>query len=126
MLVWNSRGGNWTDFRQQFNLTRDDEVDLHFGRRDPSALTYAEAMGKIEELIRTRLKAAQKKGRPYILFVHGWSTSRPGKTSARSMVRQFMRSSEATPYIERRGCIQHDTAFLAKIKSIPDHHTHVL
>jgi hypothetical protein len=54
--------------------------------------------------------------RPYIMFVHGRSTSRQGKTTARSVVRKFMRSSEATPYIERRCSIQHETVFVARIK----------
>jgi hypothetical protein len=27
--------GDWTDLRRLFALTREDEIDLHFGRRDP-------------------------------------------------------------------------------------------
>jgi hypothetical protein len=30
-----------------------------------------------------------------------------------------MRSRAATPLIERNGCVQHDTAFVAKIRSLP-------
>jgi hypothetical protein len=62
----------------------------------------------VAALVEKELQKAQKKGRPYIMFVHGSSTSRPGKTTARSVVRQFMRSPDATPLIERNGCIQHN------------------
>jgi len=120
MPKWTSGRGNWTDYRQQFNLTPDDEVDLHFGKRDSAALSYQDAMSELKHSVVQSLQAAQKRGRPYIMFVHGWSTSRPGKTTARSVVRQFMRSPEATRYIERRGCIQHETVFVAKIKSLDD------
>ena len=116
MPIWKSSNGNWTDFRQQFNLTRDDEIDLHFGRRDGSVMTYDEAMGGIGERVRAALQNGQNKGRPYIMFVQRPINVAPGKTTARSIVRQFMRSSEATPYIERRGSIQHETVFVARIK----------
>jgi hypothetical protein len=116
MPSWKSSNGNWTDFRKKFNLTRDDELDLHLGRRDPSTMTYWEAMAGIEEFVLAALQSAQNNGRPHIMFLHGRSTSRPGSTTARSVVRRLMRSSEATPYIERSGCIQHESVFVAKIK----------
>jgi hypothetical protein len=43
--------------------------------------------------------------------------SRPGKTTARSVVRGFMRSKEATPFVVKVDCIQHNTVFIAKIRS---------
>jgi hypothetical protein len=75
-------------------------------------------MGDVAELVKAKLMEAQRAGRPYVLFVHGWSTSRPGQTTARSVVRAFMRSPEATPLIQRAGCVQHKTAFLAKVRPL--------
>jgi len=114
------RNGNWTDLRTEFGLTRDDEVDLHYGQRDPSSQTYLDVMGEVEQLVRSKLIEGQKNQRPYIMFIHGWSTSRPGQTTARSIVRGFMRSKEATSLIVRAGCIQHGTVFLAKIRPLSE------
>ena len=110
--------GNWTRYREQFALTSAGEIDLHFGRRDPTT-PYWEIMDGVAALVEERLREAQKNGRPYVMFVHGWSTSRPGQTTARSVVRGFMRSSAATPLIERGGCIEHDTVFVAKVRQAP-------
>jgi hypothetical protein len=55
------------------------------------------------------LKQAQENGTHYIIFTHGASTSRLGKTTARSVIRGLMRGREASPYIVRRECIQHDS-----------------
>ena len=107
--------GDWTDYRQRFGLRKGDEIDLHFGKRDP-AMSYYEAMSQIPTIVRDALKQAQAAGRPYIMFVHGSSTSGPGKTTARSQVRQFMRSKFATPFIVRRLCIEHETVFIARIR----------
>jgi hypothetical protein len=112
-----TRNGNWTDLRTEFGLTADDEVDLHFGKRDPHT-RYDEVMADVARLVESKLIEAQKNQRPYVLFVHGWSTSRPGQQTARSVVRGFMQSKQATPLIERAGCIRHETAFLAKIRLI--------
>jgi hypothetical protein len=92
-----------------------DEVDLHFGRRDRS-LPYDEVMADMKELVRTALAKAQDAGRAYVMFVHGQSTSGPGKMTARSVVRQFMRLRETTPYVVKRGCIQHPVIFFAEMK----------
>jgi hypothetical protein len=107
--------GDWTRYRGQFALTSEDEVDLHFGRRDPYT-PYWEVMNDVAVLVEERLREAQKNGRAYVMFVHGHSTSRPGQATARSVVRGFMRSPDATPLIERSGCIQHDTVFVAKVR----------
>jgi hypothetical protein len=104
--------GNWTDYRVQFNP---DEIDLHFGKRDPST-SYGEAMAGVRETVVASLEEAQREARPCVMFVHGSSTSRPGRTTARSQVRGFMRSRAATPLIDRRGCIQHETVFVAKLR----------
>jgi hypothetical protein len=111
-----TESGNWTDFRARFGLLSEDEIDFHRGRRDSRCLSYDEAMAEVEETVLAALEAASKAGRPYIMFVHGKSTSRPGKTTARSVVRGVMRSKAATPLIERASCIQHQTVFVAKLR----------
>jgi hypothetical protein len=108
--------GPWDRYRWQLGLSRSDEVDLHFGKRDPSLMTFREAMDGVTALIVASLEQARRNGRPYVMFIHGSSTSRRGKTTARSQVRNFMRSKHATPLIDRSGCIQHGTVFVAKLK----------
>jgi hypothetical protein len=108
--------GNWVDYRERFGLLDDDEIDLHFGRRDPFVQRYYDVMDDVEQRVREALRRAQGNGRPHVMFIHGHSTSRPGQTTARSVVRRFMRSPEATPFIVRSKCIQHPTVFIAKIK----------
>jgi galactose-1-phosphate uridylyltransferase len=98
------------------DLSPSDQVNLHFGKRDRSVMTYREAMAGVTAVVVASLKEARRNGRPYLMFIHGSSTSRRGKTTARSQVRGFMRSKEATPLIDRGGCIQHVTVFVAKLK----------
>jgi len=109
--------GNWLSYRERFGLSKADEIDLHFGRRDRNVASYDEAMADVEQLIRHSLRKARENGRPYLMFVHGHSTSRPGQTTARSVVRKFMGSKEATPFVVKAHCIQHPTVFLAKIRN---------
>jgi hypothetical protein len=109
-------GGNWVHFRSKFNLSKDDEVDFHFGERDKS-IPYDDVMDEVRSIVEGSLKAAQRKGRPYVMFLHGQSTSRRGKKTARSQVRGFMRSKEATALIERKNCIQHEAVFVAKVRA---------
>jgi hypothetical protein len=110
------RYSDWKLYRQQFSLTPEDEVDLHFGPRDPNT-PYWDAMAEVSSIVENALREAQKNKRSYVLFKHGWSTSRQGKTTARSVVRRFMWSAAATQYIERNACIQDEAVFLAKIRS---------
>lgn len=105
---------NWTDYR---NLPRSKEVDFHWSDQG-ECHSYWESMGRVESLALDAIKSAYESGdTDYVLFTHGWSTSRRGKTTARSQVRGLMRSKEATPYIDRKRCIQHDSVFVAAIKS---------
>ena len=115
-MMFQSGSGNWTQYRSQFNLSRSDEIDLHFGKRD-RGLPYWEAMAGVTDIVVAKLNEARRNGRSHVMFVHGASTSRPGKTTARSQVRSFMRSKDATPLIDRRGCVQHETVFVAKLRS---------
>jgi hypothetical protein len=111
----NIEAGNWTRYRIELDLSREDEVDLHFGRRD-SCMRYEEAMFDLGEKVLGALQDAYARDRRYVMFVHGHSTSRPGQTTARSVVRSIMRSKAATPFIDRAGCIQHQTVFIAKLR----------
>jgi hypothetical protein len=109
--------GNWTQFRNLPNVIEVDFHDAEYGRR---TIPYESAMYNVWCRALTALKEAYQAGRNYVLFTHGSSTSRLGKTTARSQVRQLMRSPEATPYIRRSACIQHDTVFVAAIRPNPD------
>jgi hypothetical protein len=113
--VFKRETGNWVNYRSRLNLSREDEIDFHFGRRD-RFVSYEENMAEILSFVESSLRRAQGLGRPYVMFIHGSSTSRPGKVTARSQVRSFMRSKYATPLIERQHCIQHETVFVAKIR----------
>lgn len=107
--------GDWTQYR---NLPSVVEVDFHHdGRRDPRVMSYDEVMAGVRHQALEALKSAYEQGRCYVLLIHGWSTSRIGKTTARSTVRDLMRSKEATPYINRRECIQHESVFVAAIRT---------
>jgi hypothetical protein len=109
--------GNWMDFRARFGLLPEDEIDLHYGPRDVPRGSYYDLMAQNRQIVLAALQRAFERQRPYVMFTHGWSTSRRGKTTARSVVREVMRSKEATPYIHRGGCIQHFSVFVAKIRS---------
>jgi hypothetical protein len=120
MVAFKQGFGNWTKYRKQFLLKKEDEIDLHSGRRDRSEISYDGAMGQVEELVESAVRRAQEEGRQYIMFIHGWSSSQGWKKrTARSVVRGFMRSPRATPLIDRKSCIQHNSVFVAKIRPKP-------
>jgi hypothetical protein len=108
--------GDWTQYRSMRDLSKSDEIDLHFGKRRSGS--YEDAMAEITVIVEKGLREAQRNGRPYVMFTHGRSTSRPGQTTARSQVRTFMRSSAATPFIDRAHCIQHETVFVARVRKV--------
>jgi hypothetical protein len=112
-----SEEGDWVHYRARFGLSDADEINFHFGKLDHSEGTYDEAMAKIEQLVWGSLSKAQLDERPYLMFVHGHSTSHQGRTTTRSIVRGIMRSKEATPYIVRAHCIQHRTVFITKVRT---------
>ena len=72
-----SGSGSWTDHRDQFNVSKSDEIDLHFGKRDQS-MSYGEATAGVREIVAASLEEARREGRPDLMFIHGSSTSRPG------------------------------------------------
>jgi|GEM_PF-4967374 len=117
MAMFKSDSRNWVEFRKFPDVM---EVDFHWSNyKDHFAkeLSFDERMHAVKTVAMDALIDAKLKGKRYVLFTHGNSTSRPGRASARSQIRNLMRSKEATPYIIRSECLQHETAFLAVIRS---------
>jgi hypothetical protein len=114
--VFKKGSGDWTKYRGDGVR----EVDFHrstTGSRYRPAFDYREAMAEVEGDALDALRSAHSQGVTTVLFIHGWSTSRPGRTTSRSVIRNLMRSKEATPYIRRSHCIQHESVFVAAIRS---------
>lgn len=105
---------NWVEYRQLPELM---EVDFHWLDEDSRGL-YHENMQVVWDRAPRSLIEAQETGKQYVMFRHGWSTSRIGKTTARSQVRKLLGSKEATPYVIRRECIQHDSVFVVAIRAL--------
>ncbi|WP_139052935.1 hypothetical protein [Thiocapsa marina] len=110
--------GSWSAYQSLPGVV---VVDFHHDYREPRELgppiPYYEKMANVSErTIDALQKAINNPSTRYVLFTHGSSTSRLGKTTARSQVRKIMRSKTATPFICRKQCIQHETVFLASIK----------
>ena len=107
--------GNWTQYRGDGVM----EVDFHWAEKgsqwEPKP-PYHERMAGVYSTTLRALENAYQNGVERIIFIHGWSTSRPGKETSRSVVRGVMRSKHATPYICRRECIQHETVCVAAIR----------
>jgi len=113
--MFKKEAGDWKRYR----ALSPTEVDFHnseVGRRENP---YESAMSDVHDKALEALKAAQQQGHAHVLFTHGSSTSRIGKTTARSVVRNLMKSKDATPYIVRGNCIQHESVFLAAIRPLP-------
>ena len=104
-------------------LDRFSKARIHYGgnhhvENDDSAKPpYYEIMQDNAKATIDAWRRAQADGASYVLFKHGSSTSRRGKTTTRSVVRGIMRSPDATPYIIRSKCIQHYSVFLAAIRA---------
>lgn len=113
--------GDWTEYRKLDGVT---EYDFH--RSEENGVSsegwrpYAERMEAVYSETLEKLKDAQQAGKKFVLFTHGSSTSRPGKITSRSQIRAVMRSKVSTPYIIRKECIQHGSAFVAAIRQLPE------
>src|SRR4051795_2331045 len=81
--------GDWTKYRSQFGLSKGDEINLHFGGRERSTSSFDEVMAEVSRMVEGSLNEAQRNDRSYVMFIRGKSTSRPGKTTARSQVRNL-------------------------------------
>lgn len=106
---------DWVEYRALPGVV---EVDFHFSGED-SLGTFHDNMHDVRVRTLRALEAAQRNGKHYVLFTHGHSTSRPGRTSSRSVVRGVMRNKESTPYLLRAQCIQHPSVFVAAIRPLP-------
>ena len=109
--------GDWKQYRA---LQPAMEIDFHRGERD-HGLEYETAMAGVWEDALEALKEAYDLEKRYVLFTHGRSTSEGlSHATARSQVRGLMRGKEATPYIIRKECIQHESVFVAAIRRKPE------
>ena len=115
MAVWTTEDGDWTRYR---SLPLAVEVDFHREGWDGRHL-YVDQMQEVRDDALHALERAHELGLNYVIFTHGSSTSGPGKTTARSEVRGLIRSPSATPYINRRECIQHRSVFVAALRANP-------
>lgn len=113
--MFTRQGGDWVSFRKLPNVV---EVDFHWTGQEPAG-NYWENMQAVWDTALKSLIDAQQAGKQYVLFTHGHSTSRIGKTTSRSQVRKLMRGKEATAYIIRSKCIQHGSVFVAAIRPLP-------
>ena len=110
--------GDWTQYRALPGLM---EVDLHLSDNrqswDEPPVPYWEKMNQVEGTVLRELEDGfNDPDTQHILFMHGWATSQNGKQTTRSVVRGIMRGKAATPYIDRRCCIQHYSVFVAALK----------
>ena len=96
-------------------IAKGPQYDFHrSGQND--GRSYDDHMHDVYEETLNTLKRACEHGLDFITFIHGNSTSGIGKRTSRSVIRELMRSKEATPYIVRKECIQHETIFVACLK----------
>jgi guanylate kinase len=114
--MFKKESGDWKRYRRLPNVV---EVDFHYSNHKREFVPYRQAMENVYADTLEALEKAHEEGKQFVLFTHGWSTSRLGKTTARSVVRTVMRSPQTTRYIIRRECIQHDSVFVAAIRPKP-------
>ena len=103
---------NWIEYRKLDGRIR--EYDCHFGQ--DYGMDYYELMESIYDDVLNIIQNEYNTGGDWVLITHGWSTSRRGNITARSQVRKLMRGKDATPFIDRKRCIQHDSVFVVAIK----------
>ena len=103
---------DWKEYRKLDGRVR--EFDCHLGPDHGKG--YHELMEYFYDEVLKVLKDEYNTGGCWVLITHGWSTSRKGATTARSQVRKLMRGKDATPFIDRKRCIQHDSVFVVAIK----------
>lgn len=111
--MFEKKGGDWTRFRELGDVR---EIDFHAQEGEHAESSFHERMDEAYRTSLDALRSAQRDGVEYVIFRHGWSTSRSGRMTYRSQIRKLMRSPEATPYIRRTESIQHHAVFVAAIK----------
>jgi hypothetical protein len=103
--------GDWQKLRGRQGMV---EVDLHFGRGESGQ--FWDNIAEVASIVKATLRDAQAEGLQYVMYQHGYSTSKPGETTARSIVRGIMRSKESTPFIIKSQSMQHNSVFVAAIR----------
>ena len=109
--------GDWTLLQRASCIEVEFHHELNDGRREEPY--YEEMMREVHRKSLAALEVAYTYGIEHVLFRHGCSISRIGKTTSRSVVRGLMQSKVATPYIVRSRCVQHESVFLAAIRPNP-------
>jgi len=94
MSSFKQEGGDWTRFRQ---LGPHVEIDFHVDprtyERPRHPGEYDKRMSEARDLALQALKDAYNSGTSWVILVHGSSTSRPGRTTIRSVIRDLMKST---------------------------------
>ena len=116
MAAFQKGDGDWKRYRELGDVV---EVDFHYSQHGPREIDYSVAMDNAYDVALEALRSAYASGKQYVLFTHGFSTSHPGHTSARSQVRKLMRGKEATLYVHKSRSIQHYSVFVAAIRDNP-------
>lgn len=107
---------NWTAYRKLPNVL---ELDFHSSDYCSGKISPAQAMEHIRDELLQRLKSEYASGKfKFLLITHGFSGFSSGRRTTRSVIRRLMRSSDATPYIVRNKCIQHERVFVAAIRPL--------
>lgn len=114
--MFKREGGDWLRYRQLESCEEEDFHPPECHGAPSERMPYWQRMQEVEEDTRAAIEDAQERGLKYVIFTHGWSTSRIGMTTSRSVVRRVMRSKAATPFIIRSECIQHQSVFVAAIR----------
>ena len=108
--------GDWTEYRK---LPGCIEVDFHQSSYGPRKIDYREAMDRVYMTALRALQDAHARGLRCVLMTHEWSTSRRGQTTARSEIRNLMRNKEASPFVIKAQCLQHDSVFVVALRPNP-------
>lgn len=120
MSSFRGAGGDWKALRTLAAQSTGAEIDFHWHEPGGTSVPYRERMQKVHAYALTTLRIAQERGVRWLILRHGSSTSGPGRETARSVIRGLMRSSDATPYIVRKECVQHASVFLARVRIAND------
>lgn len=109
---FNTYCGDWTDLRGEGVL----EIDGYHPDGEDDHAPHYERMQNVYDGVFEILREAREQGYEAVLFRHGHSTSRRGKTTSRSQIRKAMRSPGATPFVDRARSVQHPSVFLVRLK----------
>ncbi len=109
------KNGDWKLLR---SLPNHREVDFHPDSFLGLHNSFDEKMNAVYKRAFDAISKAQQDGIDWVLLVHGWSTSRNGRTSTRSVIRSLMRSPKVTPFINRAKCLAHNTVYVVATRKL--------